>query len=377
MTSWPTAPAHTPQSSWPFATSVQSPVTRATKRRHEPEEESENRSARDDEMERSPTPERPKRAAPKRARTTPALLLATKNEEGAKETKASTTTEDVDVDVGVLLASLPPQSLLPLLSSLLVAQPSLKSTILSLIPRPTLETALQALATAANKLRDAYPYSSPPFSQGTPSTSFGFGSCAYGPQRRPNSSGFGAGRPSYGPSGSSTNGMRDEYILSRLRPHISEYISACYSYLPYFSYAATPSDVGASGAHMSQRQSHAAALQSQHKDRSHPTETFLFLSSLTSHILSQPPLTQSALVPQILPRLTEEWKAWVDRVDQVVNLEGGMFGSETVRTWESGLDDYAQAKWEGSEVMRQMRDHWVAKVGWLVGRQPVQPMEEL
>lgn len=128
---------------------------------------------------------------------------------------------------------------------------------------------------------------------------------------------------------------------------------------------------------MSQRQSHAAALQSQHKDRSHPTETFLFLSSLTSHILSQPPLTQSALVPQILPRLTEEWKAWVDRVDQVVNLEGGMFGSETVRTWESGLDDYAQAKWEGSEVMRQMRDHWVAKVGWLVGRQPVQPMEEL
>ncbi|EED79364.1 hypothetical kinase [Postia placenta Mad-698-R] len=63
--------------------------------------------------------------------------------------------------------------------------------------------------------------------------------------------------------------------------------------------------------------------------------------------------------------ILHRWKAWVDRVDQVVNLEGGMFGSETVRTWESGLDDYAQAKWEGSEVMRQMRDHWVAKVGWL------------
>lgn len=100
----------------------------------------------------------------------------------------------------------------------------------------------------------------------------------------------------------------------------------------------------------------------------------MFLAALTSHILSQPPLTRSSLAPLLLPRLSEEWKAWVDRVDQVVNREGGMFGSETVRSWERGLDEYAQAKDNGLEVLRQIRDHWVVKVGWLVGRQA---MEEL
>ena len=164
--------------------------------------------------------------------------------------------------------------------------------------------------------------------------------------------------------------MRDEYILSRLRPHINEFVAACQSYLPYFSYVTTPP----SAAPTSSKASHAAALQSQHKDRSHPTESFLFLSSLTAHVLNQPPLTQSALVPMILPRLIEEWKAWLDRVDQAVNREGGMFGQETVRTWERCLDGFAQAEGNGLEILKQLRDHWVLRVGWLVGRQPMQEL---
>lgn len=93
-----------------------------------------------------------------------------------------------------------------------------------------------------------------------------------------------------------------------------------------------------------------------------------------THLLSQPPLTQSSLAPLLLPRLLEEWKAWVDRVDEVVNREGGMFGQEEVRNWERGLDDFAAAKGYGLEAMKEVRDRWVLKVGWLVGRQP---MEEL
>lgn len=94
-----------------------------------------------------------------------------------------------------------------------------------------------------------------------------------------------------------------------------------------------------------------------------------------NHILSQPSLTRTELLPAILPRLAEEWKGWVARVDEVVNKEGGMFGQEAVRGWERGLDEFAHAKGDGLEVMRVIRDQWVLKVGWLVGRQPME--EEL
>lgn len=169
--------------------------------------------------------------------------------------------------------------------------------------------------------------------------------------------------------------MREEYILSRLRPHVQDFVSACFSYLPYFSYTETTTLSDSGVANMAPHtRSHASALQSQHKDKSHPSETFIFLQTLTTHIISQPPATQSLLLPAVLPRLLQEWKAWVDCVDNAVNREGGMFGQEVVRSWERGLDEFAQSKGNGLEELRVIRDQWVLKVGWLVGRQQ---MEEL
>lgn len=81
------------------------------------------------------------------------------------------------------------------------------------------------------------------------------------------------------------------------------------------------------------------------------------------------------LTPLILPRLVTEWKAWLDRIDAAVNREGGMFGSEAANTWSRGLDQFADVKVEGWEVMRQLRDAWVSRVGWLVGRRLVQTQE--
>ena len=95
-------------------------------------------------------------------------------------------------------------------------------------------------------------------------------------------------------------------------------------------------------------------------------------------MLSQATLTQSSLVPLLLPRLSEEWKAWVGRIDDVVNKRGGMFGSETVRSWERVLDELAEAKgFEGANILRDVRDLWVSKVGWLIGRTAQQQMDEL
>ena len=168
--------------------------------------------------------------------------------------------------------------------------------------------------------------------------------------------------------------MRDEYIVSRIRPHIADFVSACNAYFPYFSYVTTSTlSMGVSASHSSQ--SDASTLQSLHKDKSHPSETFLFLQTVMNHVLSQPPLTRTELLPAILPRLTEEWKGWISRVDEVVNKEGGMFGQEAVRGWERGLDEFAHTKGDGLEVMREIRDQWVLKVGWLVGRQAME--EEL
>ncbi|KAG5350652.1 hypothetical protein C0989_009950 [Termitomyces sp. Mn162] len=337
-------PGHTnPAAFQQLASSVnQYSLVRAQKRRHEAEDDL--ATGRDASMDRSPTPERPKRAAPKRARVLPQTDVSSKDNSELKENKAPTGTDDHDVDVGVLLASLPTQSLLPLLTSLLEAQPSLKATILRLIPRPTLETATQALAQSAKKLRDAYPYSSAPsFGQPSFSTSFGFG--------RPSNT----NAPSF--SSHHAGGMRDSYVISRLRPCISEFVAACFSYLPYFS-SLPPASHSLS--------SHSTAL---HKDRLHPSETFSFLCTVTNHIISQPALAQSELVPQLFPRLSEEWEAWVLRVDEIVNRSGGMFGSEAVQQWGRALDEMADGKvMEGSDVMRRIRDLWVSKVGWLIGR---------
>jgi hypothetical protein len=264
-----------------------------------------------------------------------------------------------------LSASLPSQSLLPLLTALLKAQPALKSMILPLIPRPTLQTAVQALAQSAKKLRDAYPYSNAlPLSHASTSTNFGFGRQS-----------ISSNQATYQHSCHNTNsGMRDSYILLRLRPHISEFVSACFSYLPYFSYVST-SSISTPQSSSSQTQSHSATLQIL-QGKSHPAETFIFLSALTNHIMAQPTLTQTLLVPTLFPRFLEEWNAWLERVDDVVNRQGGMFGRETVESWERGLDGFADAKgFEGAGMMRNVRDKWVQRVGWLVGRKVGHPMD--
>ncbi|KAJ7487520.1 hypothetical protein B0H11DRAFT_1805110 [Mycena galericulata] len=325
----------------------QQPAIRVNKRRHEDDEQT---VSRDHSMDRSPTPERPKRAAPKRARVAPSGESGSRDEKDTKENKAPSGADDNDVDVGVLLASLPSQSLLPLLTSLVSAQPSLKSAILRLIPRPTLDTALQALSLSARKLREAYPYSSS--AQPVSPAGFGFGN------NRQAFSAFGRTHHVPQPQSPSSGGMRDSYILSRLRPHIVEFVAACVSYMPYFSYVAPPSQ----------------STSTAHTHSTTPSETYLFLSALTEHLFSQPALTQSSLAPLLIPRISEEWKAWVAKVDVMVNQDGGMFAGDTVKSWEHGLDAFADARGEGADMMRSVRDLWISKVGWLVSRQPMEDL---
>lgn len=240
-----------------------------------------------------------------------------------------------------------------------------------------METAIQALAASAKKLRDAYPYHNPstftPSQQPAASLGFGFGLCASSRSGMIHAYNVWlsiADKSKVAPS-TTSGGMRESYVLSRLTPHINDFVAVAIAYLPYFSYIAR---VGPS---TSTSQSHSAALQTLQKDKTHPSESFAFLSALTTHVLSQPELTLTALLPQILPRIAQEWKAWVERVDEIVNRQGGMFGRDTVLQWERTLDEYATAKGpEEVQIFREIRDQWIVKVGWLVGRRLPQQMVE-
>lgn len=103
--SWGTGlqPGHTnPAAFQQLASSMNQSAARPNKRRLDSEEAYEQGGLRDESMDRSPTPERPKRAAPKRARLVPAQVAADKENAPSSESKASGGSPD-EVDVGVLL----------------------------------------------------------------------------------------------------------------------------------------------------------------------------------------------------------------------------------------------------------------------------------
>ncbi len=110
------------------------------------------------------------------------------------------------------------------------------------------------------------------------------------------------------------------------------------------------------------------------------------------HIHKLPPIARNLIYAEssgLLIRLHREWVAWLDRIDEHVNRSGGMYGEEAVRAWERGLDEMVASEdrdvKDGLSVtvdvstlglgemlpprpLRALRDAWITKVGWLIGR---------
>lgn len=220
-------------------------------------------------------------------------------------------------------------------------QPDLRKVILPLIPRPSLEDAVYALKQAAKKLHDGIPFTNVPSS----SLHHTFGM----PQRQ--------------------SPMRNDYILGRLRPHIADFMSTCLSYFPYFSYkypALSPVKNNSSSSTLT--------LQ---KEKFHPAEAFAFLSNVTKLIIDQPALVIPELEPLILPRLTEEWKSWLDNLDRHANREGNMVAPSVARTWEIEIERLSDGKASGiSRLMQNVAKHFPLKQGWgISSRTPVMMIE--
>ncbi|GAB1517460.1 hypothetical protein RhiTH_000508 [Rhizoctonia solani] len=299
---------------------------------------------------RSPSPDRPRRTVPKRIRAT---------ESDPKPKSAESQDAQANIDVGVLLASLPSESLLPLLTSLISSQPNLKPLVISLIPQPSVQVAIQALDASAKVIRDTYPYSQTTQPTSSTSTSFGFGSSFGAPasMHAPASTSFGF-RTNSQPSGP----MREDYIRSRIRPSVADFTSTATSYLSYFSLLPSP-----------QAPSPKFTRTSLH-------DSFAYLCALTVHIMRAPPLARALLLDNsiLFPKLIHEWSAWVDCLDVEVNQNGGMFSAEAVREWERSLDELTKEGPPAAQIgnMQPIRDKWIEKVGWMVGRTVPSSMSE-
>ncbi|KAG9101070.1 hypothetical protein FRC07_010359 [Ceratobasidium sp. 392] len=154
---------------------------------------------------------------------------------------------------------------------------------------------------------------------------------------------------------SQTNGvMRDDYIRSRIRPSVTEFISTATSYLSYFSLLPSPQNPNP--------QYSRASLH----------DSFAYLCALTAHIMRAPPLARILLLENtvLFPKISPEWDMWVNRLDIEVNQNGGMFSGEAVKEWERSLDELTKEGPAPGQTgnMQPIRDKWIEKVGWMVGR---------
>ncbi|KIY50550.1 hypothetical protein FISHEDRAFT_38854 [Fistulina hepatica ATCC 64428] len=319
---------------------------------------------RDASMDRSPTPERPKKTLSKRLRTISAVDAKGKR---VKTTKSSAANEeDADFDLGLLLNDLPATSLRGVLTALIDADPSLRKRVLSFIPAPTLQTALAALADASKRLHEAHPYS---FSSSSSSSAF---------SQTSSFSAIGASAFSIHPfssvalPGASGAHMRDSYITSRLEAPIQVFVSTCLRYLPYFSFA-KPTSIAAQPFASSATQHHSALISAyDNHTKAKLVENYMFLAALTGHYASQPAVVHQPLASHLLERLGQEWHAWVDETDAQINKQGAMLARSEAEEWTNFLDSVATSgSPELSRVMRGVRDKWSSRLGWLIGRTPM------
>jgi len=264
-----------------------------------------------------------------------------------------------ELDVGKALASLSKSDLLSVLTSLLTNQPSLKPMVLGLLPPPSLEAFAANLHTYERKVLDALP-------TGT--------------------------------------GLRDEYVWSRVRTPLEEYVAEARLALGHFCSYQSTSQAGGD-------------------DLQHPTTIFTFLSTLTQSIrkleillpwaplpfgsMSTSTATQapsinnpSTLNPRdplmsFLPALFNQWHLLITRLSNVVNQNGSILSAEMLRNWFKTLDSLVNMASEvpsaygvsvnykdkdsnsvGRKASETIRDRFVKELGWLIGIRVSAPLQQ-
>jgi hypothetical protein len=215
------------------------------------------------------------------------------------------------------IASLSKPSLLKLLENLLTAHPALHATISSLVPPPTLPSTLTTLATLERAVLDALP---------------------------------------------TGQGLRDTYILGRVRVPLEEYVNDTKSFLATFCPPTLPSSVP------------------DPDDIHHPSTTFALLHALTSSIRRLEhalPSGPSSLSTHLLPYAINAWHIFLTRLNAAVNIEGRVLSANLLKSWLGRLDELCVpspgvlegTRKEGAarKALEGVRERIRREVGWLVG----------
>ncbi|BGP13128.1 hypothetical protein JCM10213_000869 [Rhodosporidiobolus nylandii] len=235
-------------------------------------------------------------------------------------------------DLGKALASLDKPSLLNVFSKLLTTSPHLAPTIAALLPTPSLSSILDMLTTLERSVLAALPTGA-----------------------------F----------------LRPDYILSRIRAPLEEYVSDTRRYLGLF----VPPQPGTSA--------------TSEEDLTHPSTAFQFLHALTASLIrlevamppSPPssatnPATANPLASHLLPALLNAWHLFLSRLSASINQHGRVLPSSLINGWFTKLDELAplapspfdafraggaQPHSEVRRLMEGVRDRARKEVGWLVG----------
>ncbi|BGO88644.1 hypothetical protein NBRC10512_003472 [Rhodotorula toruloides] len=230
------------------------------------------------------------------------------------------------VDLGKALASLDKPALLNVFSKLLTTSPHLASTIASFLPTPTLSTTLESLSSLEHAVIAA-----------TPTGAF----------------------------------LRPDYIFSRVRLPLEEYVSETKRYLSLFVPVQQPTGPLSED------------------NLAHPSTAFQFLHALTSSLLrlesTLPSLNSSStpsappanpLASHLVPLTLNAWHLFLTRLSSAINTQGRVLPTSLVQSWFDQVDALAGSNSLGvgreraSQVRKAMegvRERMGREVGWLIG----------
>ncbi|GAA5971421.1 hypothetical protein JCM11641_008346 [Rhodosporidiobolus odoratus] len=249
-------------------------------------------------------------------------------------------------DLGKALASLDKPSLLDVFSKLLSTSPHLASTISALLPNPRLSTILTTLSTLEQSILTALPTGA-----------------------------F----------------LRDDYIWSRVRLPLEEYVAEARRFLGLF----VPTHASSATAGLN-------ALSEE--DLTHPSTAFQFLHGLTLSLIrleaALPPSPSPSytatptsasnpnpLTAHLVPPTLNAWHLFLTRLSHSINTSGRIFPSSLMTTWFEKLDEISplpvapldafrvpvpngvQGGPSGGvrKLMEGVRERMRKEVGWLVG----------
>ncbi|WVQ97557.1 hypothetical protein IAU59_004671 [Kwoniella sp. CBS 9459] len=233
---------------------------------------------------------------------------------------ASATTAE-NLDVGILLASLPASAHLPILLQLLRAHPDLSTEVLPHIPQPDLRTCVKELQSIFDRVQKV---------AGPVNIAAGFGSAE-----------------------TSASQIAESRRWERSREEVDVFCRTASTYIRYFT---KPSP------------NQSLDLQS----------LFVFFYPLTNQLYYLlrliPSSSTSNTVLDLAKLILSSWTTWVDSLSREVNGSGGMYPHSVVTQWADALDQLTSGNSANHSALSPAPNH-TSTFGWSTAQQPASSMQ--